>query len=545
MKLKTIIACLMGSMIILPLFATAAEPLVAEQLAAIVGNSPIMLSDIERTALGVIENRKVLGVATPQTPREEAFELLLTQRLLAQQAQADSLDKDMDRSMMMINVEKQVERMIEEAGSVKKLEKQYGKAIFQIKKDIENDVLEGQLAQMMQDEIRRKIKINNYDVVKFFERLPKDSLPMIPPQYVYAQIMRIPPATEERKYKVREQLLEFRQRVLKGEKLAVLARLYSMDMGSKSDGGEMQPQPLQQFVGPFAAALEELKPGQISEIIETEFGFHIAELISRKGDVVHCRHILLKPEFTVEETDRVIHELDSIADQLRQNKMTFAAAALKFSEDSESKQNGGLVYNIRGYNETRELSRATTRFGADEIDVSDYRQLNKMKVGEISNSYASMDLKGNVVYKIIKLEKIVPAHVASLDEDFSILEEVTLMDKQGRELASWIDKAIDKMYVYIAPDYRIQQYERRGWLESCLRTESETVNNKLPQGFNEIKYAYQTQQQADSIDLTDSVTELNKPVIEQIQTPETADQTQDIHKKAKRKQDPADKKNKK
>ncbi|MEG1955660.1 MAG: peptidylprolyl isomerase, partial [Mucinivorans sp.] len=441
---------------------------VAEELAAIVGGSPVMLSEIERATTRVIENRKTQGTFSKSTPREEAFETLLMQRLLSSVARADSLDKDMNTSAMASEVEKQVQKMIDVAGGARNLERLSGRTIYQTKRELEKDYLEQNLAQQMEQVIRRKVSINYSDVAKFFGRLPTDSLPMIPPQYTYAQIVRTPPATQERKYAIREQLLEYRQRVLDGERLAVLAMLYSEDPSSKSRGGEIGPQNINDFVMPFADALDKLKPGQLSEIVETEYGYHIIELISRQGDMVHFRQLLLKPQFTVEEITQVTHELDSISEAITQGKCTFAEAAYRYSDDKQTRMNGGTVFNTTAYERTQDIKNASRRFVLDELMPAEYRALKPLKIGEVSETFETMNPRnGDIVYKIIKLD-ILPSHTANLHDDYEILQMAAMQDKQSVELEKWLNENIMKMYVWIAPEYR-QMNINPHWMKSMDR----------------------------------------------------------------------------
>lgn len=449
------------------------EKYIAEEIAAIVGNSPIMLSDVESTAQRILADRKRNGQKTDQLPKEEAFEMLMLQKLLASQAMMDSLDKGMKPNDA--RVEEEVAKMIEAAGSVKALEKQKGKPIFQIKKDLQKDVREMELSQMMEQNVRNKVTITHNEVLEFFNSIPSDSLGMVPVQYTYAQIVKMPPSTDNRKYQIREKLLEYRQRILDGEKFAVLARLYSDDKGSAIRGGDLDPLPLEGFVAPFAEAVQMLEVGQVSEIVETEFGFHIIQLISKSGSQYHCRHILLKPKFTVEETQRVTAQLDSLVTEIRKNSITFEQAALVYSEDKDTRMNGGTVFNIAAYYNTGDLRQTSSRFVAEEIPPADYMIIRNMKVGDISESFETTDAnKGNTVYKVIKLTHILPAHNANIEDDFEILETVALMNKQGKVIDEWIDKTIDKTFIYITPEYKAFKMEKP-WVERAEVVEKTAI----------------------------------------------------------------------
>jgi peptidyl-prolyl cis-trans isomerase SurA len=249
--------------------------------------------------------------------------------------------------------------------------------------------------------------------------------------------------------------------------------MYSLD-GSAIYGGEMEPMPAAYFVRPFAEALEKLKPGQISEIVETEFGFHIIELIEKRGDVYRCRHILLRPTFTYEELAEPARQLDSIARLVRMDSLSFADAALQHSDDAVSKYNGGIVSNSdvlarmgvyagARLTATRFLKEDFSSQGGKSLD--DYAALMRLKVGEVSDSFQTADMKGNQMSKIVKLVEIIPAHTASLEEDYIRLEEMALLMKQERVYAEWLAKKIESMYIYIDPAFRSPDFKNPKWIK--------------------------------------------------------------------------------
>lgn len=451
------------------------QNVVAEEVVAVVGNMTIMLSDVEREAARMVDQSKENGFRLRRDPKSEALEMLLTQKLLASKAKADSLDKEM--SPVDDRVESIVSGMVKQAGGIRELERKMGKAIFMIRSEMKSDLEEMQMAQMMEQKIRSKVSVNGPDVEQFYANIPVDSLPLIPQQYIYAQIVRSPPNNDARKFEIRERLLSYRQRVLSGERFSTLATLYSQDRGTALRGGEIGPQPLETLVKPFVDAVELLKPGQVSEIVETEFGFHIIELISLNEGQVHLRHLLLTPEFTVEETYKAARSLDSLTQLIRSGELTFEQAALKESDDKNSKMNGGMVFNTKNYYQTGDVRNASNRFVVDELDMPEYRALNRMKVGDVSESFESIDIS-NIVYKIVKLVDIIPSHAANLVYDYAILESATITDKQNREIDRWIDNAIVDTYIYIAPRYRDYDFERSGWIKpyrSLIEKATDTI----------------------------------------------------------------------
>lgn len=436
---------------------------VADEVAAIVGSSQILMSDIDRTTEEVLHQRQQYGQLSNRPAREEAFETLLLQKLLAEQARADSLDKDL--GSLDDQVEQQIQQMVDEVGSVKALEKKFGKEIFSIKDDLKHQAEDMQLASLMQSKVMDKISVTYPEVAEFFSTLPLDSLEMVPAQYTYAQIVRFPPETEERKFEVRQRLLEFRERILKGESLGALARLYSMDPGTSRNGGEWGPGDINQLVYPVAEALESLQPGKVSEIVESEYGYHLVELISMKGNMVHFRQILLKPQFTVEETEKEIHLLDSLAKAIGTDKEAFEKAVPLYSMDKETNQNGGIVFDLQRAKQEFDAKKASPRFMLDNLNPQDYIPLSQLKEGEVSAPYEAMDLStGSTVYKIVRLNRIIPSHRASLTEDYEIIAEFALQNKQNIALEKWLVETIKKMYIWVAPEYRNIKFEHN-WLK--------------------------------------------------------------------------------
>ena len=327
----------------------------------------------------------------------------------------------------------------------------------------------------MQQQVISNITVTPGEVEKFFNDMTEEERPLVPEQYVYAQIVRYPASQEDAKRRTRERLLEMRERIISGKSsMAVLARTYSVDPGSAMRGGELTPGPLSQLTKPFADALAKLKPGQISEVVESEFGFHIIELIDKKGENYHCRHILLRPTFTREELMQPGHELDSIARLIRLDSLSFADAALRFSDDASSRNNGGIVSNHdvlerQGVYDGARLT--ATRFLKEDFgqmggkSLEDYNALMRLKVGEVSNSFQTTDLNGNQLSKIVKLVEIIPAHVASLEDDYIRIEEMALTDKQDKAYRKWLTNKIDGMYIYIDPAYRSEEFEYDGWIK--------------------------------------------------------------------------------
>ena len=264
-----------------------------DKVVAVVGGSSILYSEVDDYARQLTEQRRQEGYTSDRDPMNEALEALMTQKLLYNQAQIDSVKvNDAD---IMARVEEQVQQMVEAEGSIPQLEAKHHMPIFNIREIMRQRYEEQAYANSMQTEVVDKVSVIPGEVERFYKSISKDSLPLVADQYVYAQITKFPKSIDEAKRRARERLLEMRERIITGDaKFDLLARIYSVD-GSALHGGEMEPATLQTFVQPFADALSELKPGQISEVVETQYGFHLIQLIDKKGNLYHCRHILIRP----------------------------------------------------------------------------------------------------------------------------------------------------------------------------------------------------------------------------------------------------------
>lgn len=443
-----------------------------DKVVAVVGGSSILYSEVQEYADALVAERRQMGYTSDRDPMNEALEALLEQKLLYNQALIDSVE--VNTSDISGRIETYLQMLIDEAGGITELEMKEHMPIFTYREMLRTRYEEQAYAQAMKMEVVGKVTVVPGEVEKYYERIDKDSLPIIGEQYVYAQITKFPASLKDAQRRTKERLLDMRERVIRGEtKFSVLARMYSLD-GSAIYGGEMEPGPSSMYVRPFAEALEKLKPGQISEIVETEFGFHIIELIDKNGDIYHCRHILLRPTFTRDELMQPAHELDSIARLIRADSLTFEDAALRFSDDASTRHNGGIVSNhdILARQGVYDGARLTaTRFLKEDFgqmggkSLEDYNALMQLKVGEVSNSFQTTDLNGNQMSKIVKLVEIIPPHVASLEEDYIRIEEMALEDKQQQAYRKWLNSKIESMYIYIDPEYRSDEFEYDGWIK--------------------------------------------------------------------------------
>ena len=469
--MKKILSILICTLIVASAVVAEKRFVMLDKVVAVVGNSSVSYSDMQQAAKMIIEQRRAEGYTSDRPAQDEALENLMLQKLLYNQALLDSIE--ISNGEVAQRVEQQVQSMIDREGSITALEKKTHMAIYHIRDLFRRQIEEQAYAQMMQQTVVSDVKIVPGEVERFYNSIDKDSLPIIAEQYMYAQITMFPKNMKEAKLRTRERLIEMRERIVTGKtRFATLARMYSVD-GSAIQGGELEPAPLAGFVKPFADALAELKPGQVSEVVETEYGFHLIQLIDHKGQLYHCRHILLRPTFTVDEIIAPMRELDSLVNLIKKDSLSFEEAAKKHSDDKYSKMNGGVVTNhdlLERYS-AYDAKLAATKFLKEDFgamggkSIDDYNAIHRLREGEVSMPFRSNDMLGNELVKVVKLLKVIPAHNASLEEDYLRLEQMALSRKQEREFNLWLDKKIASMYVYIAPEFRSCEFDNKSWIK--------------------------------------------------------------------------------
>lgn len=467
---KSILAMLVVAIAATSMAFADKRQVMLDRVVAVVGGSSILYSEVSQMAKQLVEQRRAEGYTSDRDPMNEGLEELMKQKLLYNQAEIDSVVVGAD-GRIEAQVEEMLQGMIAQEGSVAELEAKQHMALFNYRDILRQTVKEQVYAQEMRMHVVANVAVTPGEVTRFFKDLKEEEKPLVPEQYVYAHIVRFPASQEEAKRRTRERLLDMRERIISGKSnMGILARTYSQDPGTAMKGGEMPPTALSGLTGPFAEALAELKPGQISEVVETQYGFHIIELLDEpKGGLYHFRHILLKPQYTIEEQMEPITFLDSLSTAIKADSITFEAAALKHSQDDLTKMNGGLVTNhdlLMHYN-AGNVKYTATKFRREDFGArqQDYMNLITMKVGDVSSAFVATDIKGDVISKIVKLLEIIPTHSASLEEDYLNIEEMALTDKKNKVFDEWMKEKIDGQYVYIAPDFREGEWEYPNWVK--------------------------------------------------------------------------------
>ena len=322
----------------------------------------------------------------------------------------------------------------------------------------------------MQQNIMADIpEVTPHDVKEYLKETDPEDLPMVPIKYQLSQIC-IYPDREAANTAVKERLLAIRERIINGEKFSTLARIYSQDPGSSRKGGELGMASKSIFWPAFSDAAMALKPGVVSQIVETPDGFHIIEVLEKKGDMFNARHILLKPEYTAADQEKAFHVLDSLKTAMANGAVTFDMAARFYSEDPATRTNGGQM---------ADPSTGSSYFEIDQLKPQDYQAIKDLKEGEISDPVESLDNEGrsgNTVYKIIKVDKILPAHTASFENDYNLLSEQVRQEASMKAVDDFVNSKLKTTYIIIDPLFKDCDFQRDGWYDKIREREQVTVD---------------------------------------------------------------------
>ncbi|MDR0729913.1 MAG: peptidylprolyl isomerase [Prevotellaceae bacterium] len=438
-----------GIVLLLASYGTTAQNGAIDKIIAVVGNEMILYSDIESE----VNLMRIQGVISDRNIRCEVLESMLLQKLLLAQARIDSLKATDDEVDMQLD--QRLRMMIAQLGGEKAAEDYFHKPLFQLKREWRETIREQILTQRMQSMLMKDIPITPDEVKKAYKKMAKDSLPIIPIQYVLRQIVVLPPAADA-KFDVRERLLELRERIVKGEKFSTLAILYSEDPGNRMRGGELGLRPRQELAAAFADAAMALKPGQVSPIVETEFGFHLIQLIEKEGDMFNARHILMRPQYTSEDRTTAFRILDSIATIVKAGDLTFEQAALRLSQDPKTAANGGLIVNEHNL---------SSRFEKDQLHPADYGVLRDMQPGDISAPFETTDKMGNTQYKILQLVELIPSHPATVDDDYAVIHQLAQQQQQQHAFNTWIIRKQASTYIRLDDDFKQCTFQHAGWVK--------------------------------------------------------------------------------
>ncbi|MDY3915016.1 MAG: peptidylprolyl isomerase [Phocaeicola sp.] len=430
-----------------------AQKNVIDEVLWIVGDQPILKSDVEKARMNALyEGRKFQGDPYCIIPEELAI-----QKLFLHQAQIDSVTAT-DQAVFQ-RLEMHMNNLIENIGDKAKVEEYFGKTFSQIREMARENIKDHLTVEAMKEKIIGDIKLTPAQVRQYFNKLPQDSIPYIPTQVEVEIITREPKASNEEIERVKAELRSFTERINNGESFGMLARFYSEDPGSARKGGEYGFTGRGELVPEFANVVFNLTdPKKISKVFETEYGFHIAQLIEKRGDRVSYRHILMKPKVSDQEITLATNKLDSLANDIRRGKISFEEAATWISQDKDTRNNHGLIANPRS---------GTARFEMQQLaefvsqDVA--RVVERMQIGEISQPFTMTTMKGKEVCAIVKLKNRIDGHKATLSEDYQRMKSMAV-EKMGEEkIQKWIADKQKKTYVKINVPTDGCTFQYPGW----------------------------------------------------------------------------------
>ena len=459
MKLYQKIGLVMAAAFALTSVTASAQkyPGVVDKTIALVGDEMITISQLEEE----VKMMTAYGMMSDKSGRCGILEQLLESKLFLMQARVDSINVNLD--MVESELSSRVDNIRTQLGGDDGVEEYFKKPIHKLRQEWRETIMNQTLTQQMQQEIARKIpELTPYDVQQYMDSMDPADLPVVPMKYQLSQIC-IYPDKEAAALAVKERLLDIRERILNGEKFSTLARLYSQDPGSARKGGELGMASKSIFWPVFSDAAMSLKPGIVSQIVETPDGFHIIEVLEKKGDMFNARHILLKPEYTIEDREKAFHVLDSLKTELANEAVTFDLAAKFYSQDPATRTNGGQM---------ADPMTGSSYFEIDQLKPQDYAAIRDLKVGEISVPVESLDNEGrdgNTVYKIIKVDKIIPAHTATFQNDYNMLLDQTRQKKSMEAIDQFLNSKIKTTFIIIDPLFKDCDFEREGWAEKIRK----------------------------------------------------------------------------
>ncbi|MBE9467338.1 MAG: peptidylprolyl isomerase [Bacteroidetes bacterium] len=427
-----------------------AQTKVVDQIIGVVGKNIILESDIENQRLQLQSQ----GYYSSTDIKCEIFEDMLFQKLLLNQAVIDSIE--VGEGEVKSELDRRVQYFISQIGSQKKLEEFYGKSLAEIKDEFAKVIKEQLTTQRMRQEITKDLKITPSEVRSFFKKLSKDSLPYIKSEVEIQQICDYPKIEDNEILRVKDQLHKFKERVNKEQNFATLAVLYSEDPGSAKKGGELGFVGRGDLVPEFAAVAFNLKEGEVSKIVKTDYGYHIIQLIEKRGERINVRHILLKPKVSSKKKLYAKHYLDSVRTLINIDSISFKNAVLKFSDDKETIFNSGIVVNPQTN---------ASHFELDQLEAALAHAIKNLKVGQISEPFESVDSNGKLVFKIIKLKSKTNAHTANMKDDYQKIQDAALEEKKQDFIGDWIEKKQKITFVKVNDSYKNCNFQHKGWVK--------------------------------------------------------------------------------
>jgi peptidyl-prolyl cis-trans isomerase SurA len=410
-------------------------------IVAVIGKSIIMRSDLEKHFIDYKTQFKT--IEDPDEVYCSILENLIFNKLMVNQAELDSIEVTDEEVDYRLNT--RIQYFLQQTGGdVKYIENYFNKSMAEIKKDMREMMYEQALIEQVQAKITSDITVTPSEVNQFAAKIGPDSMPMVETSYQFGEIVKIPPVSDEEIAEVKERLNSYRERILRGEKIGALARLYSDDPGSASKGGDLGFVERGTLYPEFEAAAFNLKSGEVSQVVKTQAGYHIIQMIERRGESIRVAHILIQPKPSTDEQVKAITYLDSVRQIILDEKLTLEEAAKRFSEGS-TKMNGGMVVNP--YNSSLSFDRQT-------LDDATYTTINKLIPGEYSECVPFVNDDGVMAYRLIYLKEKVSQHKANLVEDYDMIKNAALEQKKYDAMEKWVVDKVKVTNMKISEQYR-------------------------------------------------------------------------------------------
>ncbi|WP_282037114.1 peptidylprolyl isomerase [Saccharicrinis aurantiacus] len=429
-----------------------AQKNIIDEVIAVVGDNAILKSDVEYQ----YQQAVMQGMSAKGDLKCKLFEQQLIQKLMLNQAILDSVE--VSENNVINEVDRRMNEFINRAGGKEKLEEWFNKSVLQIKKEQMKTVREQIMTESMQRNITENIEPTPSQVRAYYRKTNQDSLPMVPVQYQIQKIAAYPKIEQKEIDAVKNKLRDFQKQVADGRDFSTLAVLYSEDPGSATTGGDLGWSTRGTFVPEFAnVAFNLQEKDKVSKVVETEFGYHIIQLVDRKGERIHVRHILLKPKISSQSNNDAIARLDSIKGLIDDEKMSFDEAALRFSMDKETRNNSGLMVNMRTQSSSFELSAIQ--------DPSLAKQLQRLKEGEVSEPFKIKDEKAKDVYVIIKQKEKIEPHRANLKDDYQLVQNIMTEKRRSDAIDDWVRQKQLETYITINEDWAGCSFDFKNWIK--------------------------------------------------------------------------------
>jgi peptidyl-prolyl cis-trans isomerase SurA len=423
---------------------------VIDQIIAVVGGNTILKSDIESRYI----EQQAQGITSDGDMKCEILEDLLVEKLLLAEAELDTTIEVSDNQVNQ-SLDQRIQYFVAHLGSEKAVEEYFKKPIVQLKADMEDVIRNQNKTQQMQEKIIKNVAVTPSEVRYHFRNMSEDKLPMIDQQVEYEQITVMPPISPEEENRIKSTLRELKKRIEDGESFSALAVVYSED-GTAIRGGELDYMGRAQLDPAYAAAAFNLKGDKISNVVKSDFGYHILQVMDRRGDQIKTRHIIMIPKVSDKDKEKAKNQIDSIANYIRKGTFSFEDAAMRYSYDINSRNNGGLVINP---------NTMSSKWRMEELDPDVSKVIDKLKINEISAPFQTIDDKQRLVYKIIRLKNRTPAHRANLRDDYIELADQYLAEKKEEKFQNWIREKQRITYVHIDDTYLNCNFKYKGWIK--------------------------------------------------------------------------------